>query len=131
MKLTVLPHPAKPLYGTPCNGCGQCCMGQLCPPASEIWPGRKGPCPALEYEGDRFWCGLIRHSTLYTQEQTDSKADELLSSYFANGVGAGWGCDAMCTSEDREVLFRMAFDEDPERREYAREVLMIMMTGRI
>jgi hypothetical protein len=131
MKLTVLPHPAKPIYGTPCNGCGQCCMGELCPPAKDFWPGRKGPCPALEYESNRFWCGLIRRPSFYTNTQPDRKEDQIVIEYFTKGVGAGWGCDALTTPEDREVLFRMAFDEDPERREYAREVLMIMMTGRI
>jgi hypothetical protein len=131
MKLTVLPHPAKPLYGTPCNGCGQCCMGQLCPPAQDIWPGRKGPCPALEYEGDRFWCGIIRHPTAYLQKEPDPEADKLIGPYFASSIGTNWGCDAMSTPEDRRALYDMAFEVDPERRKYARFVITNILLRRI
>jgi hypothetical protein len=51
----------KPPYGQPCNGCGQCCMNELCPLGNAVFKRWDGPCPALESEGERYACGLVKH----------------------------------------------------------------------
>lgn len=54
----------------------------------------KGPCPALEYEHGRTWCGLIRHPRKYLGLPFDMP--EELEQFFATGVkdvnGVGEGC---------------------------------------
>lgn len=53
----------KPPWAAPCNGCGLCCRVELCHVAREMFPGAQTPCPALEFENGRAWCGLVRHPT--------------------------------------------------------------------
>ncbi len=55
--------PAKPKIHSPCNGCGLCCVADACEIARAWVPEAKphAPCPALEFEGGRFWCGMVRH----------------------------------------------------------------------
>jgi hypothetical protein len=50
--------PGKPLYGDPCNGCGQCCLAEQCPISMSMF-GDVGICPALVDAGDVWRCGLI------------------------------------------------------------------------
>src|SRR5688572_8418484 len=84
----------KPLYGEPCNGCGICCMQEICPPGLEIFEHIRGhqlkaeqPCPALEYNSQtkRFDC-LLAHNL-----------------EFAYKAGIGVGCDAVLTVADRRT----------------------------
>jgi len=56
--LVVLP---KPKFTEPCNGCGFCCATELCELADHVFPGAVAPCPALEIEDGRTWCGMIGH----------------------------------------------------------------------
>jgi hypothetical protein len=37
----------KPPHGSPCNGCGVCCMVTLCPLGQHIFGFELGRCPAL------------------------------------------------------------------------------------
>jgi len=66
--------PAYPGHGRPCNGCGVCCVEELCPYALLVLLGPvlgqrfidrdervEGPCEILEWDEGRAWCGLVRH----------------------------------------------------------------------
>ena len=81
---------AKPPFRAPCNGCGVCCLAQLCPIAIDWLPGVTTPCPALETEDGRFWCGLIRHPSKHLGIRFNG--DSILSPMIAKGVGLGQGC---------------------------------------
>ena len=86
--------PEKPRFGDPCNGCGLCCAAEPCGLAREfIGAGEDGPCPAMEFEAGRFWCGLVRHASRYMDLPNDW-ADPMLGEMFATALGAGRGCDA-------------------------------------
>ena len=87
--------PVKPAYGSSCNGCGWCCATQACGVALEHIPGHpgEGGCEALEYEGGRFLCGMIRRPGHYMRLPNDW-ADDVLGSMIAEALGAGRGCDA-------------------------------------
>ncbi|MEE7492218.1 hypothetical protein [Methylobacterium oryzae] len=88
---------AKPREGQPCTGCGYCCAESACGLAREYVAGvgakHDGPCPALEFEDGRFWCGLVRHAGRYMDFPEDW-ADTMLGGLFAQVLGAGQGCDA-------------------------------------
>jgi len=86
--------PPKPPSGQACNGCGYCCGAEPCRLALEyISPEIAGPCPALEFEGGRFHCGMVRRPGWYMSLPNDW-ADELLGPLFARLLGVGRGCDA-------------------------------------
>ncbi|MCJ2132717.1 hypothetical protein MKK69_01310 [Methylobacterium sp. J-026] len=86
--------PVKPAKGAACNGCGYCCAEEPCHLAVEyIGAGTEGPCPALEFEENRAWCGLVRHASRYMDLPNDW-ADAVLGEMFAAALGAGRGCDA-------------------------------------
>jgi hypothetical protein len=59
--------PPKPAWGAPCNGCGVCCSAETCPIALAVVPRTEedAVCPALEWDGGRAWCGLIRNPGVY------------------------------------------------------------------
>ncbi|KQQ39146.1 hypothetical protein ASF58_22915 [Methylobacterium sp. Leaf125] len=87
--------PVKPAFGSPCNGCGYCCAEEPCAIARENIPDHpeEGPCLALEHEGGRFVCGMIRRPGHYMRLPNDW-ADGHLGGLFAQALGAGRGCDA-------------------------------------
>lgn len=108
----------KPPHGAPCNRCGLCCIGTLCPLAAwvfrgDLFPERPyiGPCPALERDEDGFAvCGLVadpgKHALSHTiragGREKASAAAKIL-------IGAGDGCDARFNGEpaDPEFYIRM------------------------
>lgn len=47
----------------------------------------------MEFEGDRFHCGMVRRPGLYMSLPNDW-TDELLGPLFAQLLGVGRGCDA-------------------------------------
>lgn len=59
-KQRVLPYPEP---GDPCNGCGDCCLNQLCPVALKVLdltPAEADqPCPLIDWDGDVARCGVI------------------------------------------------------------------------
>jgi hypothetical protein len=61
----------KPAYGDPCNGCGLCCLTGPCEVAREYLhvPGGQ-PCPALEYDFGRYWCGMLTRPLLHLARAT-------------------------------------------------------------
>lgn len=88
--------PLKPAFGLPCNGCGYCCATAACGVALQFIPDHPedGPCRAMEYEGGRFVCGMIRHPSRYMPDLPNDWADAYLGQLFAEALGAGRGCDA-------------------------------------
>lgn len=74
--------PEKPRKGAPCNGCGYCCAAERCLLAIEALGDGPGPCPAMQFEGARFYCGLLR------------EAPGPLQPTIAFLLGIGHGCDA-------------------------------------
>ncbi len=88
---TSLPVLNKPKFREPCNGCGQCCREELCDIAEQHFAGAQAPCPALEWEDGRAWCGLIRHPSRHLTLKFN--IDEYLSPMFLKVVpGVGQGC---------------------------------------
>ena len=86
--------PPKPRLGDPCNGCGYCCAAEPCGLAQEyIGCGTDGPCPAMEFDGGRFFCGLVRKPSRY-MDLPNEWADPILGPMIAEALGAGRGCDA-------------------------------------
>jgi hypothetical protein len=51
----------KPKFGTTCNRCGFCCISERCGIAVQILGEGPGPCPALEWDGTRSACGILRN----------------------------------------------------------------------
>lgn len=91
--------PEKPRWGKPCNGCGFCCAAVRCPLAIELIGDGPAPCPAMEFEDGRFWCGLVRNASKHTEKVppgTDAVVGFLLKPLF------GTGCDSD-DPEDSEV----------------------------
>ncbi|TXN51073.1 hypothetical protein [Methylobacterium sp. WL2] len=82
--------PVKSAKGEGCNGCAE----EPCHLEVEyIGAGTEGPCPALEFEEGRAWCGLVRHASRYMDLPNDW-ADAILGEMFATALGAERGCDA-------------------------------------
>jgi hypothetical protein len=99
----------KPPHGQPCNGCGQCCMAQLCPLAvgvfGEPWDRT---CPALEPDGESFACGLVRHPMVYAMGLTLLHGVETMRTAATQLIGSGRGCDAVLEDEEPDQAFRQA-----------------------
>lgn len=112
--------PAKPLYGAACNGCGLCCMAELCPLGTAVFEKLEGPCPALEHDDGRFQCGLVRNPTKYARPWvTQSSGSEGLAEAAAVLIGAGSGCDARLDGEPDDPAWRdhvYAAASQPDRR---------------
>lgn len=95
MKLVTVHGLVKPKLGTPCNGCGACCIAEPCEIAREALGAVSGRCPALEIEGGRAYCGMVRHPARYMfgEEAPESETGGV-SVLFAAALGLGHGCDA-------------------------------------
>ena len=80
---TFLGLPLKPRYGTPCNGCGLCCMLELCPAGKLAFPDSSAPCPALMVSEDKSktYCGLVR-----------AEIDHGMEPILQKSLGIGTGC---------------------------------------
>jgi len=80
----------KPKFKDPCNGCGLCCRLELCEEAERYFPGAPLPCPALEFEDGRTWCGLIRNPSRHLM--FNFNADKVLTPLFSKVIPIGQGC---------------------------------------
>jgi hypothetical protein len=101
-RVTVL----KPAFGESCNGCGFCCETEPCALAKSILRCTSGPCVALEYEGGRTYCGLVRHplhhlwnvahptNPMSWRDASGASDDPALSVQIASMLRLGAGCDA-------------------------------------
>lgn len=97
--------PGKPKKGQPCNGCGYCCAAELCAIGKQIFVnGGKliegdddepvpGPCPAMEFVGGKFICGIYSNPMAY-MPNLKTFAVEDIRVLVAKGIGFGRGCDA-------------------------------------
>ena len=84
--------PEKPEFGSPCNGCGFCCAAEPCGIAQEFLGAMDGPCPAMQFDEGRFWCGLVRTPGRYLG--TKPEFDALISRTVVQALGVGRGCDS-------------------------------------
>lgn len=95
----------KPRHGEPCNGCGVCCIAQVCDLGLEL--GDEINCKALIQNPDRtFSCGLVVNPYHFLPEDElvvwkfiDSKdgsgaGERRLKELNAEFLGAGRGCDS-------------------------------------
>jgi hypothetical protein len=98
-------------HGTPCNGCGGCCMQTRCPLGEEVF-GPGGRCPALESLWPRYVCGLITNPGKYAPRIVMKHGAEAASAAAAFIIGAGSGCDALVVDEKPDN----AWLEDWKRR---------------
>lgn len=105
--MTDLPYLPKPRFGAPCNGCGYCCAVQPCALAEEFLNCVTGPCVALERDGERTGCGLVRNPLGYLFKAArpnsvesvldaalPSEVASELSAEMARALGIGLGCDS-------------------------------------
>jgi hypothetical protein len=84
----------KPRHGSPCNGCGVCCVASRCQVGRSLF-GEGGRCPALVQTGEHtYGCGVV----LEMEDQPELRDAALLL------IRAGEGCDARINGEpvDRE-----------------------------
>jgi hypothetical protein len=92
--------PDKPREGAECNGCGRCCAAEPCSIAREFLNAPPAPCPAMEFEGGRFWCGMVRNPGRYLG-MPESVAAEVVREPFIFLLGIGRGCDSTDVEEAR------------------------------
>lgn len=109
----------KPPHGSPCNGCGGCCVDQRCPLSAHLF-GPGGQCPALEMRFPAFTCGLVNRPERYAPEVTDRHGIDAARRAAFTLVGAGFGCDALERGERRNEAWaarvRKSLDMDAARR---------------
>ncbi|MEA8593044.1 hypothetical protein PZT57_30825 [Pseudomonas aeruginosa] len=95
----------KPALGSPCNGCGVCCIAQVCDLGVAL--GDDQNCKALLQRSDgTFSCGLVEDPYRFIPEVDLSKwltldqmsggaaGEQALKSLYAEMLGAGRGCDS-------------------------------------
>lgn len=84
--------PPKPARGSACNGCGVCCAAEVCAIGMAVMPDAQTPCPAMEFEHGRFWCGLVRNLPKYAPMSND--VGRIVSETFSRMLGINMGCDS-------------------------------------
>lgn len=94
------PSLEKPKFGEPCNGCGLCCLSIPCPIARDLIGAFEAPCPALEIDEGRYWCGIIRNPSkhIYGLGQKPWSDQTIREMLLSSGM---WGCG--CDSSDQVV----------------------------
>lgn len=95
----------KPPYGDPCNGCGMCCQEEACHLSVVYLGSSVAPCIALEWDGERYRCGLVLHSSKYLE--TPEFGDEVIAPLLSELLGVGKGCCAETTELDRKRRMEM------------------------
>ncbi len=84
--------PEKPAYEDPCKGCGFCCAAEPCDLAEDLLGATAGPCPAMEFEGTRFWCGLVRNPEKHLG--VPAWGNEMVAGMIGSALGINRGCDS-------------------------------------
>ncbi|WP_245951624.1 hypothetical protein [Paracidovorax anthurii] len=92
--------PAQPALGSPCNGCGLCCLAEPCPLGMIVSRRRSGACVALRWspapqpqEGGRYVCGMVEDPAGVTGWRS-AWALRWLRALSLRWIAAGQGCDA-------------------------------------
>lgn len=57
-----------------------------------------GPCPFLEFDGGRAWCGVVRNPAKYFG--LPDKHSKVLTDFVQKAIGAGLGC---CSQTEEEL----------------------------
>ncbi|WP_455233393.1 hypothetical protein [Geopseudomonas aromaticivorans] len=95
----------KPPKGAPCNGCGYCCIEEVCQLGREL--GDEVHCKALIAGADgRYACGLVVDPYRYLPPERLARwqkidrlhpglGEQTLKDYHAEALGAGRGCDSV------------------------------------
>ncbi|MGF7243961.1 hypothetical protein ABIC11_004417 [Pseudomonas oryzihabitans] len=115
----------KPSQGQPCNGCGLCCIAEVCDLGKEL--GDEERCRALISLGTgRFACGLVADPYRFLPPERlvpwhaidqlapggqDGQGEQALKAHFAGLLGAGRGCDA-----DDEAIQAFQDEADANRQ---------------
>lgn len=90
-----LPYLTKPVFLSPCNGCGLCCSVELCDVATSVF-GKETltPCPALEYQDGRTFCGLMQNPDKYLVNMPNDSGITFpeVATLIKLLLGAGKGC---------------------------------------
>lgn len=131
-----LPDIEKPDYGSPCNGCGVCCITTPCMLARIVLEGAQEgrACPALVVCDGRFQCGLVLDPGEFIgREKAASVGEEALRSSAAFLVGAETSCDSWLDhDEPTDEQKRENHEASVERAPLAAHCLRIwgVATGR-
>lgn len=83
---------AKPKFGAPCNGCGHCCKTVACSISRNLLKSAVVPCIALESDGMRYWCGMVKHPERY-MDMPNGIATSIIRAYATMELHIGDGCD--------------------------------------
>ena len=70
-----------------------------CAEGERYFPGSLLPCPALEYEDGRTFCGLVRHPARHLGIPFE-EANAYLGPLFSQIIGIGQGCSCPDEAED-------------------------------
>jgi hypothetical protein len=84
--------PEYPGYGKNCNGCGLCCAAEPCEIARDFAGITEAPCRAMQFEGGRFVCGMVKNPSRYMD--TPDFGGQIIGGMFAKALGIGRGCDS-------------------------------------
>ena len=76
--------PDRPVMGARCNGCGDCCVQEVCGLGIEVLgESAQAPCPLLRQHDGRFWCGVIEEA---------ERVDVAFAGHMKWRLGIGNGC---------------------------------------
>ncbi len=89
----------KPRHGTPCNGCGLCCLATVCSVGRQVLGRDDGPCPALRWHDGKSSCGLVVDPAAYRPDAASAHTTGAMGRAAALMIGAGDGCDARFNGE--------------------------------
>ena len=86
--------PPKPAVGSPCNGCGLCCLLEPCPLGMVLSRKRIGACVALRWSEaqQRYLCGAI-------SDAPTGRLGQLRQWLARRWIAAGVGCDAALVAQ--------------------------------
>ena len=97
--------PQKPAEGTPCNGCGVCCMLEPCPIGVLVSRRIRGECKALAWsdQAGRYHCGVLAKAYEGARPGVDGRKASIWRRawwrWVHRMIAAGVGCDAALQTE--------------------------------